>query len=228
MPDLGAYPNFTKAQLLSLLGVTGPDVLGTTDIQTVTNKDVSNANNTFRTWANADIATNAAVAWTKISKSGSAIADIGGTSFGTLAAGDSLTHNGSNWINSQVPRAVCFSLGASGAYTTSGTRYFPLGGTLAQAQSTETLVQATIPYTMKLKRVLAKMAVNTSTNNTTIALRDDTTSIGSITVGTGTTEVDSGAIDTTIASGSKVNFLITTSGTPNFTLSHALALCVVY
>lgn len=125
-----------------------------------------------------------------------------------------------------------FSLSQHANYTTAAARYFPLNGSFLAANATESLVQATIPFTIKIKRVLAKCAVHSATSNAmTIALRDDGADVGTqlSIANNSTTEADSGAVDITIASGSKVNWRITTAGTiTTLTFAHILAIGVVY
>lgn len=127
---------------------------------------------------------------------------------------------------------VAFSLSQSANYTTAAARYFPINGNLFAAQSTESLVQATIPYTIRIRRVLAKCAVHSATSNAmTIALRDDSADVGTqlSIANNSTTEADSGAVDVTIASGSKVNWRITTAGTiTTLTFAHIVAFGNMY
>ena len=197
--------------------------------ETLTNKNLADATNTFRTWVNADISSSAAIAWSKISKTGSIINDIANVSTSSVAAGDRFVYDGTNWINSKTPTTPFWFSGPTSAITVVTNAFYPIGMNLRTG--TEATTQMTVPYNIILKRLIAKFATNALTGTTTIAFRDDGATATSITIGAGvTTEQDSGAISVTVASGSKINWNIdtSTSTTNNWLPEYIVAWGVVY
>lgn len=102
-------------------------------------------------------------------------------------------------------------------------RYYSNTGLLATA--TESLVQATIPFNLRIVRALAKMSVNSLNASTTVSLRDDaanaTGTLLTILAGS-TAEVDSGSLSTLVAAGSKINLMVdtSTSSTGSWLMNH--------
>lgn len=124
---------------------------------------------------------------------------------------------------------LTFALLQSAAYTTAQTTYIPINGNIFQNRTTEANVQCTFPFAIRLRRLIAKCSVNGNSANMTIGLRDDAATATSVTItSSSTNEFDSGAIDVTIAAGSKVNWILTTSGTVSFTLAHVIAIGSTY
>jgi hypothetical protein len=200
--------------------------------ETLTNKNLTDSTNTFRTWVNADInasaaiaysklnlgtsivnadvSTSAAIAWSKISKTGSIIGDIANVSITSPAAGDRLTYDGTNWINGKIPPTPWWFSGPTAASSLYTNAFYPFGINLRTG--TEATTQMTFPYNIILKRLQAKFSTNGLNGATTVAFRDDGATATSISVGAGvTTEIDSGAISVTVASGSKINWNLDTS-----------------
>lgn len=219
--------------------------------ETLTNKNLTDATNTFRTWVNADInasaaiaysklnlgtsivnadvSTSAAIAWSKVNKTGSIISDIANVSITSPAAGDRLVYDGTNWINGKVPATPFWFAGPTSQITLVTNAFYPIGMNLRTG--TEATTQMTVPYNIILKRLIAKFSVNALTGTTTIAFRDDGATATSITITAGsTTEVDSGAISVTVASGSKINWNIdtSTSTTNNWLPEYIVAWGIVY
>ena len=95
--------------------------------------------------------------------------------------------------------------------TSNQTSYSAIGAALG-VNTTESARQLTIYRNYRLKRLYGLVSVNGKDHATPIAVRDDGVSIGTISLGIGTTgDIDSGALDIAIASGSKVNFIVDTS-----------------
>lgn len=197
--------------------------------ESFTNKNLSDSTNTFRTWVNADISSSAAIGWPKISKTGSILGDIANVSITSVAVGDRFAYDGTNWINSKVPLTPINFAGPASAITTVTLAYYPIANNVRQA--TEANVQMTIPYNLIIKRLMAKFNTNALTAATPIAFRDDGATATSISIPAGSTaEVDSGAISITVASGSKINWMVDTSGSTanNWLPAYIVAWCLVY
>ena len=123
-------------------------------------------------------------------------------------------------------------IGASGTSTTSvNSRYYSCFGALI-ANITESAVQATIPYRVRVKKMVAKLNTNGQDGVTVIRLRDDAANVtgASLTIPAGsTTEVASADIDTIIEAGSKICWNMDNSAvtTGSWVLSHCYALCQI-
>lgn len=130
----------------------------------------------------------------------------------SAASGDFLKHDGTRFVRN-IPKtgANLFLLrGTTIATGTNSVQYFNLDCTIVNA--TETIVDLILDYAITVKRFRIMSHANAKTANTIVALRDDAADVGAITIATGVTgELDSGALSTVIASGSKINWKIDTS-----------------
>lgn len=136
-------------------------------------------------------------------------------------------NNGTTWILYRPPYFLLIQGGVASSYATNQiTHYSCFGGT--QNATTETLMQATFPYALRVKRMIVKFATNTKDAATVVKLRDDAADVTgcTITIPAGSTaEVDSGPIDAAIAAMSKVNWRVdtSTSTTGNIIWNHMYA-----
>lgn len=137
-------------------------------------------------------------------------------------------NNGTTWILYRPPYFLLIQGGTASSYATNQVSHYScFGGT--QNATTESLIQATFPYALRIKRMIVKFATNSKDGATVVKLRDDAADVSgcTITIPAGSTaEVDSGPIDTAIAAMSKVNWRVDTSAstTGNIIWNHMYAI----
>ena len=137
-------------------------------------------------------------------------------------------NNGTAWVSYRPQYFLLIQGGTASSYATNQvTHYSCFGGT--QNATTESLIQATFPYALRIKRMIVKFATNSKDGATVVKLRDDAADVSgcTITIPAGSTaEVDSGPIDTAIAAMSKVNWRVdtTASTTGNIIWNHMYAI----
>lgn len=109
-----------------------------------------------------------------------------------------------------IPEIFTFGyVGSSGGSSTYALRYYSDNSQFASGA--EVTVQQTIPFTVRVKRVIMKQGTNSLNTNATASLRDDEEDV----LGTVMTmipgnidEIDTGPLDVEILKGSKINWKI--------------------
>lgn len=197
--------------------------------ESLTNKNLVDATNTFRAWTNGDISASAAIAWSKIAKTGSIIGDIANVVITSVAAGDRLTYDGTNWVNSKNAITPFWFAGPTSSIQLVTQAFYPIG--MGIRTGTESTTQVTFPFNIALKRLICKFNTNALAGASVVAFRDDGANATSLTIAAGnTTEQDSGAINVVIAAGSKINWMVDTSASAaaNWFIEYMVALGVIY
>lgn len=113
-----------------------------------------------------------------------------------------------------------FIIGGSYSATTNSLNRRPIGFSGGAWSTTEADAQLLIPQKFKVLRVYANALTNSKNGTSTIAFRDDGSSIGELSYLTTVVGLkDSGALSTTVAGGSLCNFLVDTSASGSGTLT---------
>lgn len=113
-----ADANITTAKIANLAVTTALMADGNVTLAKLASNSVDSSKIVDGSILNADINTAAAIAWTKISKSGAVITDMGNVSVSSPSTGQVLTYSGGLWVN-QTPAAPATS--GDSANPTNGT-----------------------------------------------------------------------------------------------------------
>ena len=111
-----------------------------------------------------------------------------------------------------TPNLILGTFNIHPAYSTYAVRYgalFTEQFVSASASVTESQVQAPIHFAFQLNRVFMNVNSNSMNGDTIIGIRDDGSTIGSVTIGNDATgEFITAALEVDVASGSDVNWIV--------------------